>query len=276
MPKYEVPPYLQLNLEKTSEDLIKYVRTYVDSSGANGVILGVSGGVDSACAAALAVNALGSKRVYSLMLPDKESSSKDVGDAVLVTKVLGLENVRHIDITSIVDVFLRAVGSSYEDAPKLAKGNVKARSRMVLLYYFANAYNLLVLGTSNRSEYLLGFFTKWGDGAADIYPLINLYKTQVRLLAEYLGIPEEIAWKPSSPGLWAGHTAKDELGVEYDVVDKVLYHLVDLGLTPEVVAGRVGIPLNTVVSILRRIKMTEHKRSGIPLPPKPYPLTNRP
>ncbi|MEM0504372.1 MAG: NAD+ synthase [Sulfolobales archaeon] len=276
MPKYEVPPYLQLNLKRTSEDLIRYIQTYVESLGVKGVILGVSGGVDSACAAALAVRALGSKRVYSLILPDRESSSKDVRDAVLVTEVLGLENVKHIDITSIVDVFLRAVGSSYEDAPKLAKGNVKARSRMVLLYYFANAYNLLVLGTSNRSEYLLGFFTKWGDGAADIYPLINLYKTQVRLLAEYLGIPEEIAWKPSSPGLWVGHTAKDELGAEYDVIDKVLYHLIDLGLAPEVVASKIGVPLNIVAGILQRIKMTEHKRFIIPLPPKPHPLINRP
>ncbi|MEM1983377.1 MAG: NAD+ synthase [Sulfolobales archaeon] len=273
--KYVVPPYLEIDLRRTSEDLINYIRTYVSSSGVNGVVLGVSGGVDSACAAALAVKALGAERVHSLILPDKESDNADIEDAISVAEVLGLKSIKHINITDIVDAFLRSVGTSYENAPKVAKGNIKARSRMVLLYYFANIHNLLVLGTSNRSEYLLGFFTKWGDGAADIYPLINLYKTQVRLLAEYLGVPENISWKPSSPGLWVGHKAKDELGADYNVIDKVLYHLIDLGLTPEVTSEKTGVPLSTVMDFIRRIKMTEHKRFGIPLPPKPHSLISR-
>ncbi|MCX8186463.1 MAG: NAD+ synthase [Sulfolobales archaeon] len=275
MSKYEVPTYLEFDLERTSEDLIKYIRLHVANSGVNGVVLGISGGVDSACAAALAVRALGVERIYSLILPDRESSAEDVRDSILVADVLGLKNVRYIDITGIVDAYLKSVGASYEEAPKIAKGNVKVRSRMVLLYYFANVYNLLVLGTSDLSEYLLGFFTKWGDGAADIYPLINLYKTQVRVLAEYLGIPEKISWKPSSPGLWVGHKAKDELGVDYDVIDKVLYHLVDLGLSPEVTSQRTGISLSIIDNIVRRIKSTEHKRGGIPLPPKPHLNINR-
>lgn len=274
--RYEVPPYLELNLKETSEDLIRYIREYVANSGVKGVVLGVSGGVDSACVAALAVKALGTERVHALILPDRESNVEDVRDAALVAEILGLKSIKHIDITPIVDAFLKSVGSSYEDAPRMAKGNIKVRSRMVLLYYFANAYDFLVLGTSDRSEYLLGFFTKWGDGAADIYPIVNLYKTQVRVLAEYLGIPERICWKPSSPGLWIGHKASDELGAEYDVIDKVLYHLVDVGLTPQLIPERVGVPLSVVRDVARRIKATEHKRAGIHLPPKPRLMVSRP
>ncbi len=267
--KYEVPPYLSINPQKTAEELVNYIRTHVGNSGVEGAILGVSGGVDSAVVAALAVRALGPERVHTLILPDKESSLNDVRDAFLVCELLGLRDVRHIDITYIVSEFLRSAGTSYESAPKLAKGNIKARSRMVLLYYFANLHNLLVLGTSNRSEYLLGFFTKWGDGAADIYPIINLYKTQVRVLAGYLGIPEGIAWKQSSPGLWAGHKAIDELGVEYDLIDKALYHLVDLRLSPEKTSKITNIPLDVINNLVKRMMNTEHKRCGLPLPPKP-------
>ncbi len=270
MPRYEVPRYLSINPVKTSENIINYISGQVSESGANGVVLGVSGGVDSAATAALAVKALGPERVYPLILPDVESDPADIRDAFRVCELLGLRSVKYIDITSIVDAFLKAVGSSYEEANKIAKGNIKVRSRMIIFYYFANKNNLLVLGTSNRSEYLLGFFTKWGDGAADLYPIINLYKTQVRLLAEYLGIPESISWKESSPGFWVGHKARDELGVDYDVADKVLYHLVDLKLSAEETSARVGVPLSIVNDIIRRMKRTEHKRRGLQLPPPTY------
>jgi len=257
----------------TSKELINYIRSYVDGAGVRGVVLGVSGGTDSATTAALAVKALGPERVYVLILPDKENEEEDIRDAELVTKVLGLENVEYIDITDIVESFLKALKTDYDRAPKVPKGNIKARVRMVILYYYANIHNLLVVGSSDRSEYLLGFFTKWGDGAADIYPLINLYKTQVRLLAEYLGIPEKIVWKPSSPGFWRGHKARDELGADYDVIDKILYHLIDLRLDPVETAKEVGVPLELVYSILKRVKMTEHKRRFIQLPPKPIYIT---
>ncbi|MCC6022397.1 MAG: NAD+ synthase [Desulfurococcaceae archaeon] len=258
-----------IDVVATSKELIDYIRSYVDSVGVRGVVLGVSGGADSATTAALAVKALGPERVYALILPDKENEEEDIRDAELVTKVLGLKNAEYIDITGIVESFLKALKTDYDRASKIPKGNIKARVRMVILYYYANIHNLLVVGSSDRSEYLLGFFTKWGDGAADIYPLINLYKTQVRLLAEYLGIPEKIAWKPSSPGFWRGHKARDELGADYDVIDRVLYHLIDLRLSPVETAERVGVPLELVYSILRRVESTEHKRRFIQFPPKP-------
>jgi NAD+ synthase len=257
----------------TSKELINYIRSYVDGVGVRGVVLGVSGGTDSATTAALAVKALGPERVHALILPDKENDEEDIRDAELVAKVLGLENVEYIDITDIVESFLKALKTDYDRAPRIPKGNIKARVRMVILYYYANIHNLLVVGSSDRSEYLLGFFTKWGDGAADIYPLINLYKTQVRLLAEYLGIPEKIAWKPSSPGFWRGHKARDELGADYDLIDKILYHLVDLRLSPAETAERVGAPLELVYSVLKRIEGTEHKRRFIQFPPKPTYIT---
>lgn len=269
MYKYEVPPYLRFNVEKTAEALSNYIKAQVNKANAAGVIFGLSGGVDSAVVAALAIKALGSDKVFALIMPEVESNPEDVDDAIRLTKLLGIIKVRYIDITNIVSEFLKAVDTDYQNVPKLPKGNVKARTRMILLYYFANTYNLIVLGTSNRSEYLIGFFTKWGDGAADAYPIIRLYKTQVRLLAEYLGIPDRIAWKPSSPGLWRGHRASDELGAEYDVIDKILYHLVDLGLKPEEVAMRVNIPINFITSIVRRMELTKHKREFPELPPPP-------
>lgn len=269
MPKYEVPSYLNFNVARTSEELIKYIRSQVNKARANGVVIGLSGGVDSSVVTSLAAKALGVDKVHVLIMPDKESNPEDVSDAWYLVRELGIIHVRYIDITEIVEGFLKAFGTDYLSAPRLPKGNVKVRARMVLLYYLANTYNLLVLGTSDRSEYLLGFFTKWGDGAADIYPIIKLYKTQVRVLAEYLGIPERIAWKPSSPGLWVGHKASDELGAEYDVIDKVLYHLIDLKLDPTEVSRRTGTTLEFVDSIIKRIEANKHKRTSPEEPPSP-------
>ncbi len=269
MPRYEVPSYLNYNVARTSEELMKYIRSQVDKAGADGVVVGLSGGVDSSVVTALATKALGVNKVHVLIMPDKESNPEDISDAWYLVRELGLINVRYIDITEIVEDLLRAFGTDYLSAPKLPKGNVKVRTRMILLYYLANTYNLLVLGTSDRSEYLLGFFTKWGDGAADIYPIVKLYKTQVRVLAEYLGIPERIAWKPSSPGLWLGHKASDELGAEYDIIDKVLYHLIDLKLDPVEVSRRTEVTLEFVNKIIRRIELNKHKRIPPEEPPSP-------
>jgi len=267
--KYPVPPYLRYDVGRTANAIAKYIREKVEAVGANGVVLGLSGGVDSSTVAALAVKALGTSRVYALILPERESELSDIRDAETVANVLSLDNVRYIDITNVVEALLKSVGESYDSAPKMPKANVKVRIRMVMLYYYANRDNLLVLGCGDRSEYLLGYFTKWGDGAADVYPILRLYKTQVRMMAEYLGIPEGIAWKPSSPGLWPGHRASDELGAEYDVIDKVLYHLIDLGLTPEETAERAEVPLATVISLKKRVEGSRHKRELPELPPGP-------
>ena len=264
MARYEVPPYLAIDVGRVAEKLSGCIAEYVEKAGVKGVVVGISGGVDSSTAAALAVRALGRNRVYGLIMPEKETNPKDLEDARRVAKHLGIR-WREIDITGIVGSVLAAAGDDYDTAPRVAKGNVKARARMVLLYYHANKDNLLVLGTGDRSEILLGYFTKWGDGAVDLLPLGGLYKTQVRLLAEHLGVPEDIAWKPSSPGLWPGHRASQELGADYDVIDRILYHMVDLGLGDEEVAEKADAPVELVRAVRERIRATRHKRN----PPQP-------
>lgn len=263
MPRYPVPDFLKIDLEKTTKKLVNCIKNTVTDAGVNGVVIGLSGGVDSSTIAALSVKALGVDRVKVLLMPDKESSRKGLEDAKRIISILGLRDVVEVDITPIVEAVLKLGGDNYETAPLIPKANVKARTRMILLYYYANKENRLVVGSGDRSEWLLGYFTKWGDVAADIYPLLGLYKTQVRMLAEYLGIPEDIAWKPSSPDLWPGHKAKDELGAEYDVIDPILYYMFDVGLRDEEIARRTGAPLELVKAIRERHIKTGHKRSPL-------------
>lgn len=267
--RYEVPNYLKINTKKTAEVVINFIRTYVNECGVSGAVLGLSGGADSSVLATLSVKALGPNKVKALIMPDKESNPKSVTDAVKVAEKLGLRYIK-IQITPVIEAILKLFNEDYQTASKIPKGNIKARTRMILLYYLANKENLIVLGTSDRSEWLLGYFTKWGDAAADIYPLINLYKSQVRLLGDYLGLPEEIVWKPSSPDLWAGHKAVDELGADYDVIDKILYHYIDLKLDPQKIAEKLKINYSLVDAIVKRIQSNEHKRRIITGPKPVY------
>lgn len=268
--RYEVPEYLKIDAARTAEAIETFIRSYVKASGASGVVLGLSGGTDSSVLAALATRALGAERVAALIMPDRESSPDGINDAKEVCRLLGLRPLI-IDITEGVDFVLRSFGDTYESSQRVVKGNVKARLRMLMLYYLANKSGSLVLGASDRSEWLLGYFTKWGDGAADLYPLLNLYKTQVRLLGDHLGLPEHICWKPASPDLWPGHRASDELGAEYDVIDQILYLYVDKGVRVNDIALRVGVSVDLVNRIVARISATEHKRRIVAGPP-PVPL----
>ncbi|MCX8185137.1 MAG: NAD+ synthase [Sulfolobales archaeon] len=257
--RYEVPSYLRIDEARTAEAIIDFIRSYISKTNTSGVVLGLSGGTDSSVLAALAVEALGVDRVTALFMYEKETSSRSAHDAETIASLLKLRLVK-LDLTSSIEFILKSFGDSYEIAPRVAKGNVKARLRMVMLYYLANKTNSLVLGSSDRSEWLIGYFTKWGDGAADLYPLINLYKTQVRLLGDYLGVPEHICWKPSSPDLWPGHRAVDELGVDYDIIDPVLYLYVDRGLRVEEISRATKVDLEAVKTIVSRIPASEHKR----------------
>lgn len=267
--RYSVPDYLKIDAARTTEAIVSFIRAYLEASGASGVVLGLSGGTDSAVVASLAVRSLGVNRVTALMMPDRESPEENVHNSEELGRALGLRLVK-VDITDAVSTILSLLGNSYDTSPRLAKGNVKARVRMTMLYYIANKTNSLVLGSSNRSEWLLGYFTKWGDGAADLYPIINLYKTQVRLLGDYLGIPERINWRPSSPDLWPGHRASDELGADYDIIDPVLHLYIDKGLRVEEISRTLNIGVELVSKIVSRISLTEHKRRLVMGPP-PFP-----
>lgn len=249
--------------------LSNFLASYLEESGAKGYVVGLSGGVDSSTALALAVRAVGPERVTALIMPDTSvTPQEDVEDAVEVARLFKVKTIT-IKIDPIVEVF-RSTLPFYEgsEGDRVPLGNTRARIRMTILYYYANKYGYLVLGTGDRSEILIGYFTKYGDGAVDVLPLAVLYKSQVRRLAVHLGVPERVAFKPSSPRLWPGHLAEKELGVTYDDVDLVLHAYFDRGVPPEQIPSITGVPRSKVDSILSRVNASRHKRE----PPKAPPL----
>ena len=200
--------------------IIEFIRLEVSRAQSQGVVLGLSGGIDSSVAVSLATNALGNNRVLGLILPDRNvSEQKDIDDAVELSKQLGIK-YQIIDITEIKQKYLDLL-----PLEKKSIGNLTARIRMTLIYYYANLFNKLVLGTSDKSEMMIGYFTKFGDGAADLLPLADLYKTEVRELGIYLNVPKTIILKKSTPSLWLNQTAEKEIGMEYKKIDAILKYL---------------------------------------------------
>jgi NAD+ synthase len=200
--------------------IIEFIRLEVSRAQSHGVVLGLSGGVDSSVAVSLATKALGNQRVIGLILPDKKvSEQKDIRDAVDIAKLLDIK-YQIIDITEIKQKYIDLL-----PVEKIPLGNLTARIRMTLLYYYANLYNKLVLGTSDKSEMMIGYFTKFGDGASDLLPLADVYKTQVRKLGTYLNVPQTILLKKSTPSLWRNQTAENEIGMEYEKIDNILKYI---------------------------------------------------
>jgi NAD+ synthase len=246
-------------------EIISFIRSKVDEAGANGVVLGLSGGVDSALSFALAVKSLGPDKVKTLVMPDQRVTPReDVDDAIELSRSFGVQP--HIlNISPIVDVYTSSI-PVYEETDTMPVGNLRARIRMTLLYYYANKYNLLVLGTGDRSEILIGYFTKYGDGGVDMLPIGALYKSQVRKVAEVMGVPKKIAYKPSSPRLVPRHLAEKELGITYDIVDAVLHLYFDRKLDKNDICSINGIECEHVEKIISRYNASRHKRS---MPPSP-------
>ena len=250
-----------LNYKEVVNKLISFIKEKTEEIGVKGVIIGISGGVDSATVAYLATKAIGKEKVLGLVMP--YYMNKDVEDALLVCNSLGID-YKVINIKSIVKEFERNLGFELNN---VSKGNIMARIRMILLYAHTNSKNYLVLGTSNRSEFLTGYFTKWGDSASDYAPLINLYKTEVWNIARILGVPSEIINKKPSAGLWEGQTDEKDLGITYKLLDEILYRLVDLKMKKENIARDLNIPLKKVEYVESLIKKSEHKRN-LPLGPE--------
>ncbi|RLI74661.1 NAD(+) synthetase [Archaeoglobales archaeon] len=198
--------------------IVEFIKQRVNESKANGVVLGLSGGVDSSCVAFLCVKALGKDRVLGLIMPERGvTKEEDVNDAMEICKILGIE-YRYIEINDILNTIIKKVG----EGCKIAVANLKPRIRMILNYYYANELNRLVAGTGNKTELLIGYFTKYGDGGVDFLPIGDLYKTEVRELAKYLGVPERIINKTPTAGLWVGQTDEGEIGMSYNELDKIL------------------------------------------------------
>jgi len=247
-----------LDLPEIEKRVRRFIKQYVENSGADGIVLGLSGGIDSSVTAALSSLSIGGDRVLGLMLPEKETyNSKDVDDARLVAEKFGLKT-QICDITLILEGFYKAI-PIFDHADKRCKGNIKARTRMIILYYYANKLNRIVCGSSDKSETMMGYFTKWGDVAADISPIMDLYKTQVRKLAAHLGIPANVAAKPSTPALWPNQLAETELGIKYETLDLILFGL-ERFMTTEEIARQLNIEKTLVKKVKSRWLAVEHKR----------------
>ena len=224
----EKAPFLRLDEEVATRLLTTALREEVNKAGFDKVIVGLSGGIDSALSLYLCVKAFGAENVIAVRMPYKTSSPASLEDAQLAIDDTGVESLT-IDITPQIDAYFERI----PDATPLRRGNKMARERMSILYDLSAQYEALVIGTSNRTELLLGYGTQYGDSASAVNPLGDLYKTQVRQLAAYLGVPEPIITKPPSADLWEDQTDEDELGFNYLDVDRLLYYMIDRQYTLE-------------------------------------------
>ncbi len=259
------PSVLDIDLNDVEARIERFIRSYVENSGVKGIVLGMSGGIDSNTIAALSSLAIGGDRILGLMLPEKETyDQKDIEDAKVVAEKFGIRT-QVCDITPALQGFYNTI-PAFDPSDRLCKGNVKARSRMIYLYYYANKENRIVCGSSDKSETMMGYFTKWGDAAADIAPIMDLYKSQVRKLAAHIGIPQELAGKPSTPALWVNQSAEGELGIKYELLDLILFGL-ERFMTTKDISEQLGIEEKQVADVKNRWITVEHKRK-MPLAPK--------
>jgi NAD+ synthase len=251
-----------INPEEAAIVIKDFIKTYVNQSGTNGIVLGLSGGIDSAVVALLATQALGRNHVHCLFMPDAATPDDDRRHQKLITTKYKIPNTT-IDITPITDTYTTILGRQPE---KKCFANIKARARMILLFTHANQNNLLVCGTSNKSEMLVGYFTKYGDGGVDIQPIGDLYKTQIFQLAKHLGIPKPIIAKPPTAGLWIGQTDEGELKMKYETLDQILLGLECKLPTPSIM--RDAHATKAQVERIRKMRAhCQHKRR-FPLIPK--------
>jgi NAD+ synthase len=245
--------FMDLDTRELSKMLVSFIRDFCARSGFKKVVLGLSGGLDSTVVAYLACRALGRRNVLALILPYKNSDPQALRDARKVVRNLGIRG-KVIDITSMVDAYYRR----FPDKDRVRKGNKLARERMSVLYDFSGREKALVIGTGNKTEILLGYCTIHGDAACAFNPIGDLYKSQVRLLAKELGVPQKIMDKPPSADLWRGQTDEDDLGETYEQMDKFLYYLVDKKLGPARLK-RMGYKSNFIKRIVGIMKRNEFK-----------------
>ena len=244
--------------EQLQEKTQSFIKQKKHEAKSKGVIVGLSGGIDSATTLKLAVNALGPENVTALIMPGKPTKKDNRTDAIELAKDLDVGKIE-ITINSTVKAFEQNI--DFEPS-KETSGNIRARTRMVYTYAYANENNLLVLGTGNRTEYLLGYFTKYGDGATDIVPLMDLYKTEVKELARHIGLDEKFIQKEPTAGLWEGQTDEDEIGATYEEMDKILKKLIDQEKTVEETSQELDIEEDRIIKLDKMHQASKHKRKG--------------
>lgn len=245
---------LQINTKTVTKLLVEFIRDEVRNAGFQKGVIGLSGGVDSTVAAFLAVEALGRQNVVGVIMPYKTSSPDSKKDAETVAGILGVRR-EIVDITPMVDAYI----NSRPDLDTVRKGNVMARQRMIVLYDISHREQALVIGTSNKTEILLGYGTLYGDTACAINPIGDLYKTQVWQLAEALGVPKNIIEKQPTADLWIGQTDEGELGFSYKLVDKLLFAMVDERRSMDELID-MGFERNFIIKVQNLIQRNQFKR----------------
>ena len=239
---------------KISKRIQNSIKEKISQIGSNGIIFGLSGGVDSAVLAYICAVVIKEKTTAVIMPDSKVSPETETNDALNIVDGLKL-NYKLIDINQIHNEYYKIL-----EPEDRALGNLRARIRKNILYYYANSKNLTVLGSSDRSEYLIGYFTKFGDGASGVLPIASLYKTQIRELAKFLGISDQIISKKSSPHLWLNHDAESEIGTSYENIDVILYCMMDKKLTRDEISEQTKIKPEAIEKIYQLYKKSEHKR----------------
>lgn len=263
--------FSETELEAQRASITSFITEQLEAATADVAVIALSGGIDSTLVSHLAVDALGTDSVYGLVLPSSVNRERNMSDAERVAEELLGIKYDVIEIDTLVDAFLEAdphlsVEEKDSEELQMVVGNARARIRAVLSYLEANRRNGLVLGTGNRSEAAVGYFTKYGDGAVDCHPIANLYKQQVRQLARHVGVPEELAAKTPSAELWEAQTDESELGIEYDTLDSILALHIDGPLSVSATAVEIGVEEQVVEKIRALYDASAHKRHAPPGP----------
>ena len=250
--------FADAELDRVHNHVSQFIADQVDAAGAEGAVLGLSGGIDSTTVAYLAVDALGADRLRGLVMPGSVNTDENMSDAERVAEDLGIE-YDVIEIEPIAEAFYDALPAAADD--RMAESNVRVRVRAVLNYFAANADDRLVLGTGNRSEALTGYFTKYGDQAVDCNPIGNLYKQQVRQLAAHAGVPRDLVMKTPSAEMWTGQTDEGEMGLDYDTLDAVLALHVDGSLSTAATVRALDVTEELVARVDELYESSKHKRT---------------
>lgn len=247
---------LEIDMSRAEKVIGLFIKSNINEAGFKGSVLGLSGGLDSAVVAGLTAKYLGPEKVLGVLMPHRNSSQESFDHGMMVANHFGIKT-KTVDISEMADGY-------HDEMDRLRFGNLLARLRMCVLFDQSKAHGLMVLGTSNKTELLLGYSTWYGDSAAGCYPIGDLYKTQVRALARHIGVPQPIIDKPPTADLWPGQTDEGEIGNTYERLDKILFQLFDIGIDPDEVAGKEFAP-EEVEKVIYTVKRNQFKRVMPPI-----------